>query len=383
MSNFVLPVSTAQDPATYKANIDADFSVSQRLMDAFAPHAQSTPDMTIGLDAGFIYSSSAALTELAAQNTTAIAASSLAGITRIDRVVINQQTGVYSVVSGTSVAPSLPYGYKPCAQIAVTTGSTAITNAMIIDERTRPPSGPKAFDYQVFTSTGSTTWTKPATGFSSLSMVIAQVWAGGGGASTIGGGGGGAFMEGRWRLGDLSTSVAVTVGNGGAPGRGGGLSLFGSLTVYGGGGSSALNTGAGGGGVYGAGSTVNNDGGDPDGGLAAGTSSQFGGGAGGGTFNFGGASVYGGGGGGCYGSAAAGPGGRSYYGGGGGGGAASSLATSQPGGQSYAGGNGGTGSPTTAGSGSNGSVPGGGGGAGEGGQGSGGRGEVRVWVFPV
>lgn len=384
VATFRLPNFPTQDPATYKSYIDAGFGVAKRLADAYAPHAQATPNMTVALDAGFIFSGNA-LTEVAAQNSAAIAASSLAGITRIDRIVIDQITGAVSVVSGTSVAPTLPAGKNPVAQVAVTTASTAVTNSMITDERAFPTNANKV-DYQVFTSTAAgQTWTKPTAAiYTTNAFVVMQAWAGGGGGSTLsggGGGGGGAFLEMIRPLSDFSTSETVTVGNGGAPGALGGLSNVRSnvfFQTFPGRGSTVANSGGGGGGQFGAGSGV--DGGAPKGGTGGGapSTSILGGGSGGGAgANDGGPSVYGGGGGGGgSGAALGGNGGASIFGAGGGAGA--SVGAARSGGVSVYGGNGGNGSTAAAGTGTAGSIPGGGGGN----NAAGARGEVRIWVFP-
>lgn len=384
VGTFRLPVFTTQDPATYKANIDAGFAVNKRLNDAFAPHAQTTPNMTVALDAGFIFGAPT-LTEVAAQNTAAIAASSRAGITRIDRVVVDQITGAVSVVSGTSVAPSIPSGKMPVSQVAVTTASTGITNAMLTDERAFPQAPARSLDYQAFTSTAAANWAAPA-GFSSNALVQVAAWAGGGGGGSGGGGGGGACLIAQFSLGQLTTSVAVTVGNGGAAGNAGGNTSFGGyFTVYGGG-VGGSGDGGGGGGTLGA-STAVAYGGAPQGGEAKQASGEFYdsvfGGGGGGDNNVttseavGGDSVYGGGGGGGGNTGGqGGNGGRSLYGGGGG--AGESVGAARTGGVSVFGGNGGNGSTATANAGTAGTAPGGGGGN----DAAGARGEVRVWVFP-
>lgn len=261
------------------------------------------------------------------------------------------------------------------------------------------------FDYQDFTSSG--TWTKPAN-VSSNALVEVMMWGaggGGGGSSTGGsiglggGGGGGAFSTAIFRASDLSSTVTVTVGTGGAGvaattnGNPGGNTTFGTLlTAYGGGGGaggggSPSSSGSGGGGgissvggagVQGSGGTAgaSGAGGGFLGGAGSnsgnGSDSNFGGGGGG--IGNGGNSVYGGGGGGANASS----GGSSIYGGGGGGGVGGGGL-----GITY-GGNGGAGS-NTAGAASNGIAPGGGGGGhGTGGIGNGGNGaagEVRVWVL--
>lgn len=183
---------------------------------------------------------------------------------------------------------------------------------------------------QVFTASG--TWTKP-TGYSDDTMVTVEMWGGGGGAnresnaSYFAGGGGGAYATERFRLGDLPSSIAVTVGAGGAgrsasngAGTDGGNSQFGTLlTAYGGKGATGFgstNQGGTGGGELASGSA----GGAIGGGVTGTTPNAktiFGGGAGGSgdtTARNGGSAVYGGGGG----SSAAGAAGVSVYGGNGG-----------------------------------------------------------------
>lgn len=184
-------------------------------------------------------------------------------------------------------------------------------------------------DYQLFT--GSGTWTKPS-GTTASSRVFVQAWGAGGGGNTNssgsnnGGGGGGAYRE-RWFLAsELSSTVAVTVGAGGAkgnPASDGGQSSFGSHVVA------------------------------PPG--IGGTSSFGGSGGSGFTFWAGGTGGY-----------AVSPAGSVALGGGGGGG----EDTNTSGGTSFAGGDGGD-------AGSNGSAPGGGGGW----NANGARGEVRVTTF--
>lgn len=127
---------TTQDPATYKAGIDSNSRVAQRIVDAFAPHQQTSPVMTVRLDAGAIFTG-ASLVEVAAQSTGTITAP----VTnpRIDRVVCNLITGAVSVITGAEnaspVAPAITAGNFPVAQVALTTGTTSITNSIITDER--------------------------------------------------------------------------------------------------------------------------------------------------------------------------------------------------------------------------------------------------------
>jgi hypothetical protein len=136
VATYSIPNYTTQDPATYKAAIDGDFRVAQRIVDAFAPHQQSSPNMTVRLDAGAIFSG-AGLKEVAAQSTGTITAP--VSNPRIDRVVCNLITGDVSIITGTAasspVAPAFTSGVFPVAQVLLQTGSTSITNSMITDER--------------------------------------------------------------------------------------------------------------------------------------------------------------------------------------------------------------------------------------------------------
>lgn len=263
------------------------------------------------------------------------------------------------------------------------------------------------YDYQVFTTTGANTWTKPSN-LVGTEMVFVQLWgAGGGGASANaannkahGGGGGGGYKQAYFRASDLGATVTVTIGTGGSGGTGGadnatagGNSTFGSLaTAYGGGkggaGGAANGAGGGGGGGLSVGgnavTTTEGSGGNP-GALTNGTSNQgYGGGAGGAT-GAGGSSAFGGGGGGAGGTGGGNEvGGNSIYGGGGGGGG-DDGGTAKAGGTSEFGGSGGA--STLNGTGVAGTAPGGGGGGtirSSGGPytgGAGARGECRVWVF--
>lgn len=237
---------------------------------------------------------------------------------------------------------------------------------------------------QIFTASG--TWAKPV-GYDPDTIVMVELWGGGGGGgrgvsgnlNTGLGGGGGGYARGMFRIGDLPSSVTVTVGAGGAAaaaaggaGTDGGNSLFGSLmTAYGGGagGGAAGGASGGGGGLLGAGSL--------------GSAGRLGGGAAGNgaAFNNDPSHPFGGGGGknaGAVGNTNS--GGPSLYGGGGGAaGASTSL-----GGTSVFGGRGGNApSGTTP---DNGVAPGGGGGGGAANNnaalaGAGARGEARIWIM--
>lgn len=92
--------------------------------------------MTIRLDTGALFNGTT-LTEIAAQNTSTITAPSTNP--RIDRIVLDQASGAASVITGTQAAsptpPAIPAGKIPIAQILLQTTSTAITNDIIVDER--------------------------------------------------------------------------------------------------------------------------------------------------------------------------------------------------------------------------------------------------------
>lgn len=127
---------TTQDPATYKATLDGNAAVAQRFVDNFAPRQTTTPAMTITLDPGHVFNNGA-LTEKTAQTSGTITAPG--SNPRIDRAVIDAATGILSIITGTAagspVAPAIPLGKLPVAQILLQTSSTTITNAMITDER--------------------------------------------------------------------------------------------------------------------------------------------------------------------------------------------------------------------------------------------------------
>ncbi|MDZ4340442.1 MAG: hypothetical protein U1B94_09570 [candidate division NC10 bacterium] len=127
---------TGQTGSAYKSAIDGAVSVLKRISQAFAPHEQATPNMTVRLDAGFIFSGGT-LTEVAAQNSATITAPTTNP--RIDRIVVDEATGTVSVIAGTEAAsptaPAITAGKLPVAQVLLQTSTTQITNAIITDER--------------------------------------------------------------------------------------------------------------------------------------------------------------------------------------------------------------------------------------------------------
>ncbi len=136
VSTPIQPDYTAQDGSTYKANIDGAVDVAKRIGWAFAPHAQSTPDMTVRVEAGHLWSG-AAVTDVAVQSTTTITAPAVNP--RNDLVVINGTTGSVSTITGTESAspsdPAVTAGFIPLARVRLTVGMAEITNTDIDDIR--------------------------------------------------------------------------------------------------------------------------------------------------------------------------------------------------------------------------------------------------------
>lgn len=138
VAKFVQPNFTTQSAAAYKAAIDAAISVLQSIGGDFAPHAADSPNMQVVIDAGRIFKPGGEMVSVAQQ----ITGSLIAPVTnpRIDRLVVDSENGIYSVLTGTAAAsptaPSIPNGKLPVAQISMTVGQTTIANSIITDERT-------------------------------------------------------------------------------------------------------------------------------------------------------------------------------------------------------------------------------------------------------
>ena len=115
---------------------DGAIRVLARIAAAFAPHCQEMPNMTVVVGAGYVLNGTT-LTELAAQTTGTITAPTTNP--RIDRVVIDDTTGIVSVATGTEAAaptpPAIPTGKIPVAQVALATSTSAIDNGVLTDER--------------------------------------------------------------------------------------------------------------------------------------------------------------------------------------------------------------------------------------------------------
>lgn len=136
VSTFVQPDRTTQSGAQYPANIDASMAVVAQIAGQFAPHEQAVPNMTVRVDAGRMFVSGA-LVLVAAQSTGTITAPAVNP--RIDRVVLDVNTGAVSVLTGVEAAspapPAIPGGKFPCAQVLLQISSTVITNSMVTDDR--------------------------------------------------------------------------------------------------------------------------------------------------------------------------------------------------------------------------------------------------------
>jgi len=220
----------------------------------------------------------------------------------------------------------------------------------------------------VWTSSG--TWTKPA----GAKKVFVQMWGGGGSGQNsaatagAGGGGGGEYRETWLDSADLTATVVVTVGAGGAAVTTTNNGIAGAETTFG----SYASAGAGGEGY----NNTNNGFGGESGSLMGTVAIFWGKGAV--TAAVGGSGIYSAGGGYAANGGTAYAGGNSYYGGAGGGGAANAGGD---GGTSTKGGNGGAGAYNN--NATAGSVPGGGGGAnsGTGNSGAGGNGKMIITTF--
>ncbi len=134
----VQPDRGTQNGTQYTANIDAASQVDGEIAGQFAPHEAATPNMRVVLDAGrLMYAGT--LASKAQQTTTLIIAPGAGTDPRIDRIVIDEQTGAYSIVTGTPaaspVAPAIPAGKLYNCQIPLDENTTVITNSLITDER--------------------------------------------------------------------------------------------------------------------------------------------------------------------------------------------------------------------------------------------------------
>ena len=142
----------------YKTSIDNSIAVMARLAAAFAPHQKTPADMTIEIDAGDLWVAGALVTK--AMQTATIEAAHLT-LPRIDRVVIDAITGIYSVIKGTAgegpSAPAITSGKLPICQVLVDHGTTAIINSLITDERVGGAGGGSSFASDAEAKAGTVT----------------------------------------------------------------------------------------------------------------------------------------------------------------------------------------------------------------------------------
>ena len=133
---MVLPDFTTQTATEYKGNIDESIASLSGIVAPFQVRQADTPNMTVVVEAGRIQTDDA-IVDVAQQTSLAIPAPS--SNSRIDRIGIDGHTGALVRLSGsqsaTPVAPRIPFGVIPLAQVLLTASTTSITDADITDER--------------------------------------------------------------------------------------------------------------------------------------------------------------------------------------------------------------------------------------------------------
>jgi hypothetical protein len=114
---------------------DSDnWAVAKRMVSAFSPQAQSSPDMTVFLNKGWLLNNTAVI-EVAPQTVGPFAVPT---VVRADRIVVNRADGAAMVVAGTegvTTPPAVPSGCLPVARVVLTAGMSEITNEALYDER--------------------------------------------------------------------------------------------------------------------------------------------------------------------------------------------------------------------------------------------------------
>ena len=250
VGTFTQPDHSTQGGTQYKLAINNSIAVCGAIGAQFAPHENSTPNMTVLVDAGRLLVDGALVVRT--QQSTSFSAP--VGNPRIDRIVLDPVTGSISVATGTPAAspspPDIPTGKLPICQIYITVGMSAITNLAITDERqfingvSSGSSSPEAPTIVVYNTSGGHSWTVP-TGIKRVNVLLVGGGGGGGGnpyGSTGGGGGGGGGGCVVAHDVDVSalSSVTVTVGGGGAggtpyAGASGGSTSFGAIVAAAGG----------------------------------------------------------------------------------------------------------------------------------------------------
>lgn len=134
---YLQPNNTTQSGSVYKAAIDDSMAVLAETGQDGAPHQATVANLTVLIDALKIIKADGTLVSVAQQTATFVAPVTNP---RIDRIVIDMVTGIYSIIAGTEAAspaaPAITAGKLPCAQVSLSVGITQITNVLITDERT-------------------------------------------------------------------------------------------------------------------------------------------------------------------------------------------------------------------------------------------------------
>jgi hypothetical protein len=114
---------------------DSDnWAVAKRMVSAFSPQAQSSPDMTVFLNKGWLLNNTAVI-KVAPQTVGPFAVPT---VVRTYRIIVNRADGAATVAAGTEGStppPAVPFGYLPVARVVLTAGMTEITNEALYDER--------------------------------------------------------------------------------------------------------------------------------------------------------------------------------------------------------------------------------------------------------
>jgi len=121
-----------------QSQVDALLSPLNNVVGAFFVHENSPPDMTVLIDTGWLQNGGSVVTQVPQVTINFVEPG--VGMLRKDLVAVNQETGVYIVVTGiehasTPANPTIPAGYQACAFVNLFNGMGAITNNDIEDVR--------------------------------------------------------------------------------------------------------------------------------------------------------------------------------------------------------------------------------------------------------
>jgi len=156
----VQPDYPSSSGSQYPADIDAATAVLAAVGFQFAPHEETTPAMTVRIEAGELYDGSTRTT-VAAQSTGAITAPTTDP--RNDIVWLDRTTGAVGVATGveapTPSDPALPANAVPVARVRLQTSTAAITNDLIDD--LRPAGMPMGLGSAAFLTAGAATGNVP------------------------------------------------------------------------------------------------------------------------------------------------------------------------------------------------------------------------------